>query len=171
MRNYKVQILTKVFLTWYLRANCHYQSCQGPLIDFKKLRITRIMWEIDGCALVMCHIWVILFCTSVPLLVKEIYLSNFIDKDTKSRQQITWTGLWDSGHSFLDTNTLVTPLHRTEPWNRKEIWICFVKFQSNREILSCLQCIHIWIFNVFCHHFLPFSCLIWITDQVSRGSI
>lgn len=156
-----------MFLTGDVGSNCHYQSCQGPWVHFKKLRITRIIWEVDGCALVMTdvHNWVVVFLyISVSLSnINRVHLilqMKILNADDKWFEQDS--GTRDPAFSI----PILSSLHYTGQNHRMKI-----QFESRFLVISKIQrkpqlsitysgtyC------NVLCHHFLPFLCLIWIIN-------
>lgn len=125
-------------LTWNAESNCHYQSHKGLWINFGKLRLPRIIWKICWwmCVCNASHssgsfLYIILSLGNI----NSVSHFHFIDKETKSRWQIIWTGLWDSGPSFRVSGSWLFLLQ----------WTCFqnhrtrILFESIFLVISKTQ--------------------------------
>lgn len=120
--NYKENVLNRRH-----RVKLSLSKLSGSMGTFQEVKnnqnYMRSWWTCTcnyGCA----HLSGCFFCICVSLSnINRVHLSNFTDEDTKCWWQMIWTGLWDSGPSFLDSNPLLSPLHRTKPQNENSIWI------------------------------------------------
>lgn len=127
--------IVKKMLIWDAGSIYYYQGHQGLWINFRKLKITRIIWKI--C--LWMHIYNASHLSAPPPLLRyykcmllfflyiSIFLNNitrvshshFIDEDIKSKWHIIWTRFWVWGPSFLDSSSLFILLQWTRFQNHR----------------------------------------------------